>query len=84
MAQGKFTFTITDLGLFLGKSPVTLRGWERDGLITLPRDSGGDRKLSTEDVRVVTRVAHVLGRISTKRRRLIDATMTLLEYLESK
>ncbi len=49
--SSQFAFTITDAGRFLGKSPVTLRGWERSGLVALPRDvEGGDRKFTATDI----------------------------------
>jgi DNA-binding transcriptional MerR regulator len=77
-----FIFTVTDLALFLGKSAVTLRGWERKGLISLPRDSGGDRKLTTTDVRAVARTARELGRISEYRLRLIETAITMMQIIE--
>lgn len=81
MSEG-FTFTVTDLGQFLGKSAVTLRGWERQGLIVLPRDPGGDRKLTAEEVRQAGRTARKLGRISERRLRIVESTVTLLQLIE--
>ena len=77
-----FVFTITDLGLFLGKSPVTLRGWERQGLVSMPKDPSGDRKMSVQDVRTIAQRAYELGRISCDRLKLVLATLTMLELLE--
>ena len=48
---GKFIFTVTDLARFLDKSPVTLRSWEKKGLLSFPRDASGDRKFTTFDIR---------------------------------
>lgn len=81
MSEG-FIFTVTDLALFLGKSAVTLRGWERKGLIALPRDSGGDRKLTTDDIRKAANTARELGRISQYRLQLIEATITMMQVIE--
>lgn len=77
-----FHFTVTDAARFLGKSAVTIRSWERQGLLKLPRDLKGDRKLSPEEVRTVAQKAHQLGRISQSRLRLIEATVTLLTLIE--
>jgi hypothetical protein len=77
-----FTFTISDLGRLLGKSPVTLRGWEDRGLVNIPRDSSGDRKLGCTDIRAVTDKAFDLGRINRHRANLVYATMTLMEQIE--
>ncbi|WP_028058393.1 MerR family transcriptional regulator [Candidatus Solirubrobacter pratensis] len=77
-----FVFTVTDLGLFLGKSAVTLRGWDRQGLVTIPRDPSGDRKMSAGQVREIAHAAYDLGRISCDRLKLVLASLTLLELLE--
>lgn len=77
-----FSFTVTDLGRFLDKSAVTLRGWERQGLISLPRDPSGDRRLMSDDVRIAARRARELGRISEHRLQLVEATITLLSLIE--
>lgn len=77
-----YYFTISDLARFLGKSPVTLRGWERRGLVSIPRDSNNDRKLTTQDVRVIANRARALKRITEQRLRLVEATLTLLELIE--
>jgi hypothetical protein len=82
LSNNKFIFTVTDLARFLGKSPVTLRGWDRQGLVQLPRDKGGDRKLGLEDVRTVTQVAYDLNRINKYRWQLINATLTMLMVIE--
>jgi predicted site-specific integrase-resolvase len=78
----RFYFTVSDLGRFLGKSPVTLRGWERKGLITFARDSGNDRKLTAPQVREAAEIARQLGRIDEERLRLVGAAVTLLEMIE--
>jgi len=80
--NNKFYFTVTDLARFLGKSAVTLRGWERQGLVVFPRDPGGDRKFSLTDVRQVANAAHELGRINLQRLRLVDASVTMLSMIE--
>jgi hypothetical protein len=84
VSQDKFTFTVTDIARFLGKSPVTLRGWERNNLISFPRDSGGDRKLDLADVRKAAQEAHGLGRINQDRLRLVEACVTMLEVIEER
>jgi hypothetical protein len=76
-----FYFTITDLGRFLGKSPVTLRGWERANFINIPRE-GTDRKVSLQDIRAIATTARDGRRISASRLNLINAAITLLELVE--
>lgn len=78
----RFYFTVTDLARFLGKSPVTIRGWERQGLVSLPRDQSGDRKLSADDIRSTARIARDLGRINEHRLQLVEATMTMVALVE--
>jgi hypothetical protein len=78
----RFSFTISDLGRLIGKSPVTLRGWEDKGLVTFPRDQSGDRKLRCQDVRTIAHRAFELNRISSRRLNLVLATITLLEQIE--
>jgi DNA-binding transcriptional MerR regulator len=77
-----FLFTVTDLARFLGKSPVTLRHWERQGLITFPRDGSGDRKLTLEQMRNVAKIARAMSRITEQRLNYINAAITLLEVIE--
>lgn len=79
---GNFSFTITDVARFLGKSPVTLRGWERKGLITFPRDPSGDRKFTLAEVREVAILARDMKRISKNRLKLVEASVTMLELIE--
>lgn len=79
----RFTFTISDLGRLLGKSPVTLRGWEDRGLVDIPRDPSGDRKLACADIRAIADRAYELGRINRRRANLVYATMTLIEQIEA-
>jgi hypothetical protein len=81
-ANWPFYFTITDLARFLGKSPVTLRGWEKQGIIKFPRDEGGDRKLSSGEVRNAAQVAQKLKRITKHRLRMIEAALTILQLIE--
>ena len=78
----RFTFTISDLGRLLGKSPVTLRGWDDQGLVNIPRDQSGDRKLTCDAIRTITDKAFDLGRINRHRANLVHATMTLMEQIE--
>jgi DNA-binding transcriptional MerR regulator len=78
----QFHFTVTDLARFLGKSPVTLRGWERDKLLTIPRDAGGDRKLTCDEVIDVAHRAYKLNRIRAWRLDLVITAMTLLKLIE--
>lgn len=77
-----FSFTVTDLARFLGKSPVTLRHWERQGLVNFPRDGNGDRRLSVQQVRHMARIAKTLGRISEARLNMVEATVYMLEQIE--
>jgi hypothetical protein len=79
----KFTFTITDLARLLGKSPVTLRGWERQKLLKFPRDSGGDRKLTCEEIVEATVKARKLERINDTRMRLIIGAMGTFQFIET-
>jgi hypothetical protein len=80
--NNKFSFTITDVARFLGKSPVTLRGWEKKGLISFPRDPAGDRKFNLQEVRQVAILARKMKRISENRLKLIEANLTMLELVE--
>jgi DNA-binding transcriptional MerR regulator len=77
-----FTFTVTDLARFLGKSPVTIRGWEARGIVSIPRNHGGDRQLTLSDLRAVARKARELGRITETRLKLVEASVTMLELIE--
>ena len=79
---GRFSFTFTDLARFLGKSSVTLRGWERQGLFEFPRDPSGDRKFATNDIRDVAYKARELKRISKQRLQYVEACVTMLEIIE--
>lgn len=80
--SGGFTFTVTDLARFLGKSPVTLRSWEKKGLLSFPRDASGDRKFTVSDIRESAKKAHKLKRISNQRLQYIEACVTMLEMIE--
>jgi predicted site-specific integrase-resolvase len=79
---GEFHFTITDLARFLGKSPVTLRSWERQGLVSFPRDASGDRKFSTSEIREAAQKVRSLKRISKQRLQYIESCVTMLELIE--
>ena len=76
-----FYFTVSDLGRFLGKSPVTLRGWERAGFVSIPRE-GTDRRLGLQDIRTIATTAREGRRILQSRLDLINASITLLELVE--
>lgn len=82
MKSDHFIFTITDLARFLGKAAVTLRGWERQGLLELPRDSGNERKLTVDEVREVAKTAFHLERITRRRLDMIEAVCTMLSLIE--
>jgi predicted site-specific integrase-resolvase len=81
-ASSKFSFTISDLARFLGKSAVTLRGWERSGYISFPRNQRGDRHFTVQDLRKVAASDIVRERVVQDRLRLFEATITLLEIVE--
>lgn len=82
MKGDPFIFTVTDLARFLGKSAVTLRGWERQGLIELPRDTGENRKLTVDEIREVAKIAFHLKRITRHRLDMIEAGCTMLSLIE--
>ena len=78
-----FTFTISDAARFLGKSPVTLRQWERKGLVSFPRaPEGNDRQFTCGQIRDLAYKAHELGRISKFRLHSVIAAVQGLEYIE--
>lgn len=76
-----FRFSISDLGHFLGKSPVTIRAWERKKLVSLPR-VGINRSLAVEDVRQVALWANKVGRITPERFTMIIDALGALSLLE--
>ncbi len=80
--ERRYRFTITEVSILLGKAPVTLRGWERDGIVSFPRNKRGDRRLTLESLREMLEDAEVRRRILPDRLKLIEATLTLLEYTE--
>lgn len=82
MTDDGFHFTITDLGRFLGKSPVTLRKWEAQGFVSYPRGDGGDRRLGLPDVAAVAHAARVARRISACRLTLIQNALDALAAIE--
>jgi hypothetical protein len=79
--MNSFEFSISDLGIFLGKSPVTIRGWERKGLVDIPR-KGVNRVLDTDEVRTIARAALRNERISERRYMLIAEALTSLRLIE--
>lgn len=79
---GPFLLTVTDVARLLGKAAVTVRGWERKGLIVYPRDSGGDRKFTVNDTRDVIEFSYRTGRINSYRYDIACATLTLLATVE--
>jgi DNA-binding transcriptional MerR regulator len=81
MRRSKFYFTITDAAIFLGKSPVTLRQWERKGVVQFPR-LGADRRLTIGDMRALSDRALELGRIDERHHRLIATSLNLLQLIE--
>lgn len=82
MKHGQFRFTIEDVSRLVDKAAVTLRGWERQGLVSYPRNSKGDRSLTVDDIRAL--LASQAGiRIDRDRKKLVEATLTILEILES-
>lgn len=79
----KFYFTVSDAARFIGKSPVTLRQWERQGLVVLPRESeGGDRRFTTDNLRNLAKEARSLKRINLARLHLIIMATTALDVIE--
>lgn len=82
MLDEGFHFTVTDLGRFLGKSPVTLRKWEAQGFVSYPRDDGGDRKLGLQDVAAVAATARGARRISACRLAVVLSALDALEAVE--
>ncbi len=81
--EWKFYFTITDAARFLGKSPVTLRQWERKGIVVLPRNpEGGDRRFDIQDVRDLASVAYAIKRITAERYLRIIMSTTSLDVIE--
>lgn len=81
-ASAKFSFTISDLGRILGKSPVTLRSWERQGLISYPRNGRGDRRFDLDGLRRTLREPIVIERVDEARIRMAEAAITILELIE--
>lgn len=80
----EFTFTITDLARLLGKSPVTLRGWERQKLLRFPREKDeGDRKFTCDEIVIASRKARQLGRINDTRLQLIEGAMGTFKFIET-
>lgn len=77
-----FTFTITDVARFLGKSPVTLRGWENQGWIFFPRDENGDRKFDSQGVLDIAEIAWEEGRINDYRIGLIRDAIRYIQVIE--
>jgi hypothetical protein len=76
-----FQFSISDLATFFGKSPVTIRNWERKGLVFFQRE-GQNRVVSTEEMRHIARNLYHAKRIDKDRLRLIESSITNLQILE--
>lgn len=77
-----FHFSISGVGVFLGKSPVTIRAWERKGLVSLPR-VGANRSLTVPDLREVAQIAFHAGRITGDRLYLIGDALGALSIIEA-
>ena len=77
----EFHFTITDVARLLGKASVTLRGWEKQGLIKFPR-LGTDRHFTCEEVIKCAEDAYKLKRIPRKRLNLVRGAMAMLLFIE--
>lgn len=73
---------ITDIAPILGKAPVTLRGWEREGFIKFRRNSKGDRRINIDELLEITKRAHRAGRIDDTRRDIITAVVSLIKVME--
>lgn len=50
-------FTLIDAAALAGISPQTLRAYERDGLLTVPRNSAGCRVFTMEVIGSVRQIA---------------------------
>jgi hypothetical protein len=81
MQDSRFHFTIADFARLIGKSPVTLRQWERQKIISFPRE-GSDRKFYIDDVVKCAEKAHALKRIPRHRLDLVIGAMSLLRFIE--
>lgn len=79
---GRFHFTVTDAARMLGKAAVTIRAWERQELISLPRNAKGDRQLTANDVLELAQTARREGRIDEDRHRLVNMTMIHILAIE--
>lgn len=82
MRRRNFTFTVTDAAIFLGKSPVTLRQWERKGFAQMPR-LGTDRQFTIDDLRYLAELAYIADRITKERYLVVQSTLNLLELAET-
>jgi predicted site-specific integrase-resolvase len=77
-----FSLTVTDAARLLGKSPVTLRKWERLGYFEFPR-LGDDRRLRTADMRRLVENALSRHVITSDRARQVELVLLTLEQIES-
>jgi DNA-binding transcriptional MerR regulator len=75
-------FTLSQVGLIIGKSTQTLRLWDRLGLFDFPR-YGRDRVLTTEELRELARAALEGNRIDEERYRKVVALATLMDELRT-
>jgi len=80
--NGRFSFTVTDLGRFLGKAPATLRKWEKQGDVSFPRNQKGDRRVNLDELVNVAKFAYESARITPRRFRLIEEAAFILKTLE--
>ena len=79
---GPFEFGIMDLSRFLNKGPASLRKWESDGHFVFPRNDIGVRVFTSKDIREIATKANVMGRITVKRKNIVEALMTVIEWME--
>lgn len=80
--RSKFNLSISEAAVFMGKSPVTLRSWESQGLVKFSRH-GNDRRFTIEDMRNLSQVAMKNRRITKERLKIIEATLTMMEIIEN-
>ena len=78
----RFEFSISDLGKLFGKSPVTVRSWDRKRLVEITRSPGGVRVVDCAGLRRIADWALSTGRIRQERYHLVAAVMTLVEQIE--
>jgi DNA-binding transcriptional MerR regulator len=82
MRRKQFTFTVSDAAILFGKSPVTLRQWEKKGIVDFPRLTNGARRMSSNDIRQIALVVQHKNYITRQRLQLINAILTMMELAE--